>query len=87
MSSYGNEISKIIKKAVNTYFVNLGGENPAATFYQDIIQSVERPLIEEVLQKVDFNQKKAAEVLGMSRNTLSKKISVLEISIKKETTS
>lgn len=87
MSSYGNEISKIIKKAINTYFTNLEGENPAATFYEDIIQSVEKPLIEEVLQKVDFNQKKAAEVLGMSRNTLSKKINVLEISLKKETTS
>lgn len=85
MSSFENEISKVIKHALNLYFKNLEGENPATTFYQDIIHSVERPLIEETLQKVDFNQKKTAEILGISRNTLSKKISTLKISIQKET--
>jgi Fis family transcriptional regulator len=86
MTSFGSDISKVIKQALNTYFINLDGETPATNFYQDIIQSVERPLIEEILQKVDFNQKKAAEILGISRNTLSKKINVLDISIRKETT-
>lgn len=84
MPSLSSEISKIVKESLHTYFSHLNGENPAVNFYQDILQSVEKPVIEETLAKVDFNQKKAAEILGMSRNTLSKKIQMLNITFQKK---
>jgi two-component system nitrogen regulation response regulator GlnG len=44
---------------------------------------VERPLIEFVLEKTGGNQLRAAEILGINRNTLRKKITTLGVSIKK----
>ncbi|MBU4484854.1 sigma 54-interacting transcriptional regulator [bacterium] len=48
--------------------------------YDLIIKRVEKPLIELVLQKTGGNKLKAAEVLGINRNTLHKKIKNLELS-------
>jgi Fis family transcriptional regulator len=39
-----------------------------------VISCVERPLIEAVLKRVDRNQTHAAQVLGINRNTLRKKM-------------
>ncbi len=47
--------------------------------YQTVISMVERPLIELVLQSTRGNQCKAADILGINRNTLRKKISLLGI--------
>jgi two-component system nitrogen regulation response regulator GlnG len=47
--------------------------------YDDVIARVERPLLELVLEQADGNQLKAAEVLGLNRNTLRKKITTLGI--------
>jgi two-component system nitrogen regulation response regulator GlnG len=44
---------------------------------------VERPLLEFVLEKTGGNQLRAAEILGINRNTLRKKITTLGVSIKK----
>ncbi|HYR96963.1 MAG TPA: helix-turn-helix domain-containing protein, partial [Candidatus Binatus sp.] len=46
-----------------------------------LISAVERPLIEVVLQRAGGNQVKAAEMLGINRNTLRKKITELGIEI------
>ena len=83
MSAFTTQISKVIKEALHTYFINLNGENPASSFYQDMIFAVEKSIIEETLLKVELNQKKAAEILGMSRNTLSKKINLYKINLQK----
>lgn len=48
-----------------------------------IVPYMEKPLITLVLEKTNFNQVKAAEVLGINRNTLRKKIKDLKINIKK----
>jgi DNA-binding protein Fis len=42
--------------------------------YDEVISRVERPLIELVLERTGNNQLKAAEILGLNRNTLRKKI-------------
>jgi DNA-binding protein Fis len=42
--------------------------------YEDVISRVERPLITLVLEQTGGNQLRAAEVLGMNRNTLRKKL-------------
>ena len=55
-----------------------GGE-----LYAKLISAVERPLIEIVLERVGGNQVKAADMLGINRNTLRKKISELGIAIRR----
>ena len=50
--------------------------------YDSIMPFMERPLIKLVLKKTRFNQVKAAELLGINRNTLRKKIKELKISRK-----
>ncbi len=68
-----NEIARCVRKTLDGYFRDLDGEKPAAV-YNMVISSVERPLIEVVLHRVGGNQTQAAEILGMNRNTLRKKI-------------
>ncbi len=52
--------------------------------YDRVLEQVERPLIRFVLEKTRGNQVRAADVLGINRNTLRKKISELGISLKKD---
>ena len=47
---------------------------PIEDLYDEVISRVERPLIELVLERTGYNQLKAAEILGLNRNTLRKKI-------------
>ena len=50
--------------------------------YEMVLHQMERPLIKIVLEKTRGNQVKAADVLGINRNTLRKKIQTLDISAK-----
>lgn len=68
-----NEIARCVRKAMDAYFRDLDGERPAA-IYDMVICSVEKPLIESVLARVDGNQTQAAQLLGLNRNTLRKKM-------------
>ncbi|QOX79737.1 sigma-54-dependent Fis family transcriptional regulator [Trichlorobacter lovleyi] len=52
--------------------------------YDRVLEQVERPLIRYVLEKTRGNQVRAADILGINRNTLRKKISELGVSIKKD---
>ncbi|MGH8671695.1 MAG: helix-turn-helix domain-containing protein, partial [Burkholderiales bacterium] len=52
--------------------------------YSLVIERVERPLIELTLKKTRGNQIRAAQMLGINRNTLRKKIADLRINVKKE---
>jgi two-component system, NtrC family, nitrogen regulation response regulator GlnG len=51
--------------------------------YPIVLERVERPLIQLVLKKTRGNQVRAAQILGINRNTLRKKITNLKIKIKK----
>ncbi len=68
-----NDISACIRGALETYFNNLDGETPS-NIYDMVLKSVERPMLEVILQQAGGNQTLAAEMLGINRNTLRKKI-------------
>ncbi len=68
-----NEIARCVRKAMDGYFRDLDGERPCS-IYDMVISSVEKPLIEVVLHRVEGNQTQAAQLLGLNRNTLRKKI-------------
>lgn len=50
--------------------------------YSTLIREIERPLIRIILEETRGNQAKAAQILGMNRNTLRKKIKELKISLR-----
>ena len=52
--------------------------------YAMVLEQVERPLIRFVLEKTRGNQVRAADILGINRNTLRKKITELGIELRKE---
>ena len=74
-------LAQSVEEQLITYFGAHDGELPAAGLYDRIIREVERPLITLTLQATRGNQIKAAEILGVNRNTLRKKIKELEIPV------
>jgi Fis family transcriptional regulator, factor for inversion stimulation protein len=69
-----NEIARYVRKALEDYFRDLDGEEPSCAVYDMVMNCVEKPLIETVLYHAGGNQTRAAELLGLNRNTLRKKI-------------
>jgi Fis family transcriptional regulator len=63
--------------AVRDYVTRLDGEK-ITNLYGIIISEVERPLIKTVLELCGHNQSKAAQMLGLSRSTLRKKMTSYE---------
>jgi Fis family transcriptional regulator len=59
--------------ALDQYFTNLNGDHPGH-LYELVLREVEEPLFRAVLDYVAGNQSRAAEVLGMNRGTLRKKL-------------
>ena len=74
-----NDVARYVRSAVNDYFTDLDGEDPSCAVYDMVISCVEKPLIETVLHHAGGNQTRAAELLGMNRNTLRKKIQTHKI--------
>ena len=58
-----------------------GGRLPPVGLYDRVLREVERPLISLCLAATRGNQIKAAELLGLNRNTLRKKIRDLDIPV------
>ncbi|MFA6040856.1 MAG: helix-turn-helix domain-containing protein [Methylophilus sp.] len=67
------KLSDAINSSLDEYFMHLDGQPPHA-IYDMVLNCVEKPMLEYVLNKVGGNQSKAAEVLGLNRNTLRKKM-------------
>jgi Fis family transcriptional regulator, factor for inversion stimulation protein len=68
-----SELADCVRKSLDEYFRHLGGQPPHA-IYDMVLGSIEKPLLEYILHKVGGNQSKAADVLGINRNTLRKKM-------------
>ena len=65
---------------IRNYFEALDNSEPPSGLYDRILEEVERPLIIRTLHLTRGNQIKAAQILGLNRNTLRKKIEMLHIS-------
>jgi two-component system nitrogen regulation response regulator GlnG len=66
---------------LNNYFSSHGQALPPNGLYDRVLREVERPLIELSLEATRGNQVRAAELLGINRNTLRKKIRELGIDV------
>ncbi len=67
------DLAECVQRALERYFRDLDGEAPCA-IYDMVLKAVERPMLEIVMQKAEGNQTLAAELLGINRNTLRKKL-------------
>ncbi len=68
-----NHIEECVRASLESYFKDLRGTEPAG-LYTMMIRVMERPLLEVVMKQADDNQSRAAEWLGLNRNTLRKKL-------------
>ena len=68
-----HHIEECVRASLESYFKDLRGTEPDG-MYNMMIRVMERPLLEVVMKQADDNQSRAAEWLGLNRNTLRKKL-------------
>ena len=66
-------IEECVRESLQGYFKDLDGVAPT-DMYEMILRVVERPLLETVMAHAEGNQSRAAEWLGINRNTLRRKL-------------
>ena len=66
-------LQESVREGMQRYFRDLGGAEPSG-LYAMVLRAVERPLLEVVMAQAAGNQSRAAQWLGMNRNTLRKKL-------------
>jgi two-component system, NtrC family, nitrogen regulation response regulator GlnG len=77
----GDKLSASVAKHLRRYFDLHGGVLPPPGLHTRILREVETPLIEIALDATGGNQAKCADLLGINRNTLRKKITDLDIRV------
>ena len=77
-------LEKWLDKSIKQY-VGAMDENNNVHLHELIMGGIEKPLVEIVLKETNGNQTQAANILGINRNTLRKKISEYEIKCKTKT--
>lgn len=68
-----NDIADCIRRSLNRYFRDLDGQRPSP-IYDMVLKNVEQSMLETVMHHADGNQTVAAEMLGINRNTLRRKL-------------
>lgn len=71
-------LGHLVADALEDYFDKLDGDDPSE-LYDFVISEVEKPLLESTLDYCGGNQSKTAQVLGISRATLRKKLAIYKI--------
>lgn len=71
-------LSVCIAHSMQKYFDDLNGQEPT-NLHNFFINEVEKPFLEVVMQRVNGNQTKAADILGINRNTLRKKLKTYDL--------
>ena len=77
------DLSESIERYLARYFSSFGNELPPPGLYDRIIRDVEKPLLSAALASTRGNQIRAAELLGLNRNTLRARIRDLNIRVMK----
>ncbi|MFO1211476.1 Fis family transcriptional regulator, factor for inversion stimulation protein [Paenacidovorax caeni] len=75
MSANHSNVEECVRESLLRYFQDLDGETPDG-MYDMLVRLVEKPLLEVVMRQADNNQSRAAEWLGLNRNTLRKKLTL-----------
>jgi two-component system nitrogen regulation response regulator GlnG len=75
------KLSASVARHLKRYFDLHNGQLPPAGVYDRILREIETPLIEIALDATAGNQAKCADLLGINRNTLRKKITDLDIRV------
>jgi two-component system nitrogen regulation response regulator GlnG len=76
-------LSQLVERKLSSYFADQPDGLPPAGLYDRVLEEVERPLIQLTLSATRGNQVRAAEILGLNRNTLRKKISDLGVEMQR----
>jgi Fis family transcriptional regulator, factor for inversion stimulation protein len=69
----GQSLRDYVETAVSNYFQHLEGQD-VTNVYEMVLSEVETPLLEVVMKYTRHNQTRAAEILGLNRGTLRKKL-------------
>jgi len=69
----GVPLRSMTEQALDTYFTSLNGHAPGR-LYDLVLREVEEPLFRTVLEYAEGNQSRAADILGINRGTLRKKL-------------
>ncbi|BBK37284.1 nitrogen regulation protein NR(I) [Allostella sp. ATCC 35155] len=77
----GEGLGQAAERHLKEYFSAHGEALPAAGLYDRVLREIERPLISLTLTATRGNQIRAAQLLGLNRNTLRKKIRELDIQV------
>ena len=73
MSKPHHTLHDCVRASLETYFEDLDGIEPTG-LHEMLVKAVEKPLLEMVMQQSQNNQSRAAQWLGLNRNTLRKKL-------------
>lgn len=66
-------LRQAVRDTLKNYFTNIGNEQPV-DFYSILLEEIERPLLEVLINHTHYNQVRMAQILGISRGTLRKKL-------------
>ncbi len=68
-----SQLSNAVKHSIRRYLYELDGAQPN-NMYDLVLRQIEQPLFEAILEHTKGNQSRAAELLGLNRGTLRKKL-------------
>jgi two-component system nitrogen regulation response regulator GlnG len=75
------DLSAAVERHLASYFASFGDELPPPGLYHRVLREIEHPLLSVTLAATRGNQIRAADLLGVNRNTLRKKIRDLDIQV------
>ena len=73
MTTHNHSLQDCVRDNVENFFKDLDGTEPA-NLHDMLMRAVEKPLLEVVMAHAQHNQSRAAQWLGLNRNTLRKKL-------------
>ena len=77
----GGDLGEAVERYLSRYFSSFGNDLPPPGLYDRVIRDVEKPLLSAALAATRGNQIRAAELLGLNRNTLRARIRDLNIRV------